>query len=447
MRLIFIVTSVRNSYFFNTSLNYRYLVGNAKKKNKRLNICMISYRSNPTCGGQGVYINNLSRALKDKGHNVDVIAGPPYPLLHKDVTLTRINTLDLYNPNDLFRTPSPNELKNPINVMEWLSVCSMGYPEPFTFGVRAYAHLRKKFSHYDIVHDNQSLSYGIYALSRILPTVATIHHPITIDRTIAVKNEKAFFKKLKWLRWYSFIGMQKRVAKRLPKIITVSEYSKKDIQTDFKIKDKNIVVVPNGIETDLFYPIPETRRDPGQLIVTNSADTPLKGLKYLLHAISEIAKTRRIKLMVIGTPKKNGEIENIVKKLGIGGFVKFTGRVTNGKFVKLYAKASIAIVPSLYEGFGLPVGEAMSCRIPVICTSGGALPEVAGNAALIVPPANTQALKDAILDLMNNSKKREELGNAGYERVMKNFMWSNAADKTIETYMQTIENTKRRRAH
>jgi len=417
------------------------------KNNSKLKICMISYRSNPNCGGQGVYVSNLSRALADKGHDVEVIAGPPYPDLADGVKLTRIHTLDLYNPNDLFRTPSFRELINPVNMIEWLSVCSMGYPEPFTFGIRAYSYLRNKFSNYDIIHDNQSLSYGIYALSRILPTVATIHHPITIDRTIAVKNEPSFIKKIKWLRWYSFIGMQKKVAKRLSKIITVSEFSKKDICKDFKIDETAINVVPNGIETDLFYPTPDIRRQPERIIVTNSADTPLKGLKYLLHAVSEISVTRKIQLTVIGTPKKNGEIEKTVKKLGLGAMVHFTGRVTNEEFVKLYGKASIAVIPSLYEGFGLPVGEAMACKIPVICTSGGALPEVAGDAALIVPPGNTEALKEAIISLMENNKRREELGLAGYNRVMNQFMWSHAADLTLDTYQKTIEDHNRKGTH
>lgn len=403
-----------------------------------LKICLISYRSNPHCGGQGVYIRNLSRALKDLGHEVDVIAGPPDPLLHDDISITKIRTLDLYNPEDLFRTPSFEELKDPINMMEWLGISTMGYSEPFTFGLRAYQHLRKKFDKYDIIHDNQCLSYGIWAISKRIPTVATIHHPMTVDRRLAVNSVSSIWKKFKHLRWYSFIGMQKRVSRRLPKIITVSEFSKEDISREYKIPESRFSVVPNGINTELFYPLPHVPREPGRIIVTNSADTALKGLYYLLQAIEMVSRKRKIKLVVIGTPKKNGGIVKLIKSLKIGHLVRFTGRISNEEFVHEYAKASMAVVPSLYEGFGLPVGEAMACAVPVITTSGGALPEVAGDAAEIVPPANPQAIADAITRLMDDPKRAKILGEAGYRRVHENFTWKKAAENVVKTYREVM---------
>jgi len=269
-----------------------------------LRIGLISYRSNPHCGGQGVYINNLSHALSDLGHRVEVIAGPPDPLLNNAARLTMLDTLDLYNPENLFRTPELNELKDPVNLIEWLGVSTMGYPEPLTFGMRAKRYLAGKTGRYDIIHDNQCLSYGILSLASRLPVTATIHHPMTVDRRIAVKSTRSFIKKLKHLRWYSFIGMQKYVARRLLKIITVSEYSKKDISREFSIPENKFSIIPNGIDTTLFHPLDTIRREPDRLIVTNSADTPLKGLYYLLHSIKNISRKRSIKLTVIGTPKK-----------------------------------------------------------------------------------------------------------------------------------------------
>ncbi len=408
-----------------------------------LKICMLSYRSNPHCGGQGVYVRNLSRALTDLGHHVEVVAGPPDPLLDDDVKLTMLETLDLYNPEDPFRTPAPHELINPINMIEWLSVSTMGFPEPFTFGLRAYKYLQGKFRDYDIVHDNQSLSYGLLAIKKFVPTLATIHHPITVDRELAIKSVRSLWKKMKHLRWYSFIGMQKRVSRRLPKIITVSEFSQNDISKDFNIPQDKFRVVPNGISTNIFYPIKEIKRKPNQLIVTNSADTALKGLYYLLQAVHKISKTREIKLTVIGTPKENGGVVKLIEKLEIGNLINFTGRISDEAFVREYAKSSIAIVPSLYEGFGLPVGEAMATGIPVISTTGGALPEVAGDAAVLVPPANPDALADAITDLLDNPQKSEELGNAGYKRVQEQFTWKNAAIKTVEAYREVIRDHNR----
>lgn len=414
-----------------------------REATRPLRICMISYRSNPHCGGQGVYVRNLARALTELGHHVEVVAGPPDPLLDSKAKLTMLDCLDLYNAENPFRTPTVGELKNPINLMEWLSISTMGYPEPETFGYRAYNHLKHRVHEFDIIHDNQSLSYGILALSRLVPTVATIHHPITRDRQIAVRSVRSFWKKVKHLRWYSFIGMQKRVVRRLPKFITVSEFSKTDIHAEFDVPAERFHVVPNGINTELFYPLPHIQRESNRLIVTNSADQPLKGLYYLLQAVHAISKHRDIRLTVIGTPKEGGGIEKLVKTLDIGHLIDFTGRVSNEEFREHYAKASIAVVPSVYEGFGIPVGEAMASGIPVVSTTGGALPEVAGDAAMMVPPENPEALAEAICHLLDNPDKAKELGEAGYKRVQEQFTWKNAAEQTVAAYREAIRDHRK----
>ncbi len=405
----------------------------------RLKIGIISYRSNPHCGGQGVYVRNLSRALTDLGHQVEVIAGPPDPMLNCSSTLTMLRTLDLYNPDNLFRTPELFELKDPVNLIEWLGVSTMGYPEPLTFGMRAKRYLLSRLDRYDIIHDNQSLSFGMLSLAKRLPLTATIHHPMTMDRRIAVNSTRSFLKKLKALRWYSFIGMQKYVAKRISSIITVSAHSKEDISREYSIPENRFKVIPIGIDTSLFHPLETIKREPGRLIVTNSADTPLKGLYYLLKAVKRITQKRQhVKLVIIGTPKKNGGIERLVKRLDLKQHIHFTGRVDNHRFVKEYARASIAVVPSVYEGFGLPVGEAMACRIPVISTTGGALPEVAGDAAKLVPPKNPKALETAITELLDNPAECEILADKGYKRVLDNFTWEATAINTARAYREVI---------
>jgi MMP alpha-(1->4)-mannosyltransferase len=416
---------------------------NLHNNNTRLKIGIVSYRSNPHCGGQGVYVRNLSRALSDLGHSVEVISGPGNPGLFPGSKLTNLKTLDLYNPDDLFRTPSMSELKEPINFMEWFGVSTMGYPEPFTFGLRASQYLKDKHDKFDIIHDNQCLAFSMLSISKKIPLVSTIHHPITVDRKIAIKSTKSYFKKLKHIRWYSFIMMQKYVAKRLKSIITVSEFSKQDISKEFKIKEQIITSIPIGIDTDLFYPLDNIEKDPDRLIVTNSADTPLKGLYQLLQAVKKISEKRKIKLIVIGTPKKKGGIEKLVKKLKLKAYVTFTGRIDHARFIQEYAKASIAVVPSLYEGFGLPAGEAMACRVPLICTTGGALPEVTGDAAKLVPPGDSDALEKAILELLGDPVQREKLADAGYKRILKHFTWKNTAEKTVEAYREVIANYKK----
>ncbi|GBC59734.1 glycosyl transferase group 1 [Desulfonema ishimotonii] len=399
---------------------------------------MLSYRSNPHCGGQGVYVRHLSKALRDLGHHVEVVSGPPLPVLDDGVRLSGLPGLDLYNPEDLFRTPSPGELADPINFMEWMGVSTMGFPEPFTFGLRAYKYLRDKFDQYDVVHDNQSLSYGVGAISKKVPTVATIHHPITVDRDLAVQSVRSLWKKFKHRRWYSFIGMQKRVSRKFSRVITVSECTRRDISKEFDIPEDRFRVVPNGINTDLFYPAPGMAREKNRIMVTNSADTPLKGLYYLLQSVAEMAEKRDIRLIVIGTPKKDGGVVRLIRKLGIGAHVRFTGRVSDTEFVRQYAKASLAVVPSVYEGFGLPVGEAMACGVPVVSTTGGALPEVVGDAGVLVPPADPGALTQAITGLLDNPERAAEMGRAGYERVQKHFTWEMAARKTVDAYREVI---------
>ncbi len=404
-----------------------------------LNICLLSYRSNPHCGGQGVYLKNLSRGLTDLGHRVQVVSGPPDPQLDADIPVVHLPCLDLYNPADPFRVPTVRELLNPINLYEWVGVSTMGFPEPFIFGLRAYHYLKNRFQSFDIIHDNQSLSYGIWALSQRAPTIATIHHPVTVDRKIAVGSVTSAWAKMKQWRWYSFIGMQKRVARALPGIITVSKSARNDISRDFKIPVQKFSIVPNGINTKLFFPMPEIEREKNRVIVTNSADSPLKGLDFLLQAVAELSATREIDLTVVGSPKKDGDIVKLIRQLGIGRRVHFTGRIDDREFVRQYARASVAVVPSVYEGFGLPVGEAMACGVPVISTTGGALPEVVGDAGILVPPANPGALAGAIRNLLSNPARARDLGLAGYRRVQAHFTWQCAAEKTADAYREVID--------
>ncbi|MEA3471353.1 MAG: glycosyltransferase family 4 protein [Thermodesulfobacteriota bacterium] len=405
-----------------------------------LKICILTYRGNPTCGGQGVYVKRVSTALRELGHSVDVISGPPYPHLDDGVTLRKLASLDLYNPEDLFRVPSVRELKSPINLIEWLGVSSGGFPEPLTFSLRAYNFFRNNGHAYDIIHDNQCLGYGLLGIKALgLPLVATIHHPITVDRDVEVEAERKSWKKLKVYRWYSFLGMQVRTSRKISHIITVSEASKKDIGRAFKIHSGKFRVIENGIDTETFHPEPGVKRLENRLMVTNSADTPLKGLRHLLEAVASIRKKRDINLTVIGQPKKGGVIETLVRDLDLGNCVTFTSRIEDSEFARYYAEATIAVVPSIYEGFGLPAGEAMACGVPVISTTGGALAEVVGDAGILVPPGDSKALKKSILHLLDSPEERERLGKAGYERVLNNFTWRNTALKVIDVYREAID--------
>jgi len=412
-----------------------------------LRICLITYRGNPTCGGQGVYVKRVSRVLAEAGHEVHVLSGPPYPELDPGIPLHRLPSLDLYNPEDLFRLPSLRELSAPVNLLEWLGVSTGGFPEPYTFGLRARRFFRACPVRFDVLHDNQSLASGLLKVRAMgFPLVATIHHPITYDLRAELAQARRWWKRLKIRRWYSFVGMQVRVARRLTHIVTVSESSKRDTAASFRIPLERFRVVQNGIDTELFRPHPEVRREANRLIVTNSADSPVKGVRYLLEAVASIARKREIALTVIGTPKKHGVIEALVRDLGLGGRIEFAGRVQDRDFPLHYARATLAVVSSIYEGFGLPAGEAMACGTPVITTTGGALPEVVGDAGVLVPPADPRALEKAILALLDDPARREALSRAGRRRILENFTWKHAAEKLVAVYREAMHDHRGLRA-
>jgi glycosyltransferase involved in cell wall biosynthesis len=412
-----------------------------KKVGKQpLKICMLTYRGNPSSGGQGVYVKHLSKALVDLGHDVEVLSGPPYPHLDERVKLHKLPSLDLYNPDHLFKVKKFSDLAQPLNMYEFLSMCSGGFSEPYTFGVRAHNYLKRHQAKYDIIHDNQCLAYGIGMIAESgIPTVATIHHPITVDKHEELNAARTLYRKMKIRHWYSFIRMQKKVARKLSHIITVSECSRRDIAQEFSINESKFRVVYNGVNMEFFYPVQNPHRPDNSLIVTNSADTPLKGLRYLLEAVSEVRKKRPLTLTVIGEPKKDSVIRTLVERLCIGDIVRFTGRIKNEDFAQHYAEATIAVVPSLYEGFGIPAAEAMASGVPLVSTSGGALREVVGDAGIVVPPADSAALAKAINYLLDDKGERNRLTRTGLERVNSVFSWQKAAQDVMSVYREAID--------
>ena len=399
-----------------------------------LRICLLGYRSAPWVGGQGIYLRNLSRALVDAGHLVDVISGPPYPDLDRRVRLVQLPGLDLY-ANGL-GSLQLNHLGSFANAVEWLSKLSGGFAEPWAFCHRVSAWFARHAPDYDIVQDNQSLGYGLLSLQRhSLPLVGTIHHPITRDLALALDAAPSWHRRLLLRRWYSFLGMQKRVAQQLPHIVTVSHSAKRDIAADFSIPAERITVVHGGIDTDVYHPQPEVARRPCRLMAMASADHPLKGLRYLLLACEQLVRDfPDLELVVVGRAEPGGVTERLIAKRGLTGRVHFMSGLPSEEIARLYAEATLAVVPSLYEGFGFPAGEAMACGTPVVSTDGGALPEVVGDAAAVVPAGDAAAMAAAIAELLQDPVRREQLGAAGQRRVLNKFSWRKAASEMVSLY-------------
>jgi len=409
---------------------------------RALRVALLSYRSKPHCGGQGVYVRHLSRELVALGHEVEVLSGPPYPELDPGVALTEVPSLDLYREPDPFRTPHWREFRSLADLLEFGLMATAAFPEPLTFSLRAARLLRSRPTRPDIVHDNQSLGYGLLQLQRAgLPVVATIHHPITVDRRHDVAAARGFRKRFSTWRWYSFLRMQGRVARALPALLTVSTSSYADIVRDFAVDPGRLTVVPVGVETDVFVP-PTAPRVPGRIVATTSADTPMKGLVPLLEAVAKLRTERDVELVVVGRPKEGGLAARTIARLGLEGAVRFVSGVAESELVALFGSAQVAVVPSLYEGFSLPAIEAMACATPLVATTAGALPEVVGPdglTALHVAPGDAEALASAIGRVLDDERLAARLGAAGRERVLERFTWRAVAEQTVQWYRSHLE--------
>jgi glycosyltransferase involved in cell wall biosynthesis len=401
----------------------------------------LGYRSNPYSGGQGVYLKYVSRALHAMGHEVHVISGEPYPDLAPGVRLIKLPGLNLYATPSPLRALRPRYLRSATDFFEWASIASGGFPEPYTFGRRVAKYMAEHHGEYDIIHDNQSLSYGVLRLQqRGHAVVTTIHHPITYDRDIAVAHASDWGMRLLIKRWHHFLAMQTKVACQLKHITTVSDSSKQDICRAFNVDPARVEVVHNGVDAEVFCPRPGVQRDRHHLITTASADQPLKGTQHLIPAFAKLREEfDDLHLTFIGQPKPGGDTEKLIKQYALNDAIEFKHGISAQEIVELYARATIAVVPSEYEGFGLPAAEAMACAVPVVSTDGGALPEVVGDAGMIVAKGSPQALATGIADLLRDADKRLALGCAGRARMQARFNWENVAAELTDYYHRIIE--------
>ena len=407
-----------------------------------MKIGLLSYRSNPFSGGQGIYVKHLSLALTKLGHQVDVISGPPYPDLHEDINLIKIPSLNLFELKDNLRLRSfkPSFLFNLTDFSEWMGVLSGGFPEPYAFGERVNTYLNKTSTDYDLIHDNQSLCYGLINIQKEIPLVTTIHHPITKDHKLALEAATTWKERLSINRWHSFLRMQKKVAPQLNRIICPSNQSKADVIEEFKVNKENVDVVLNGIDLDSFNRDDNVEKKPYRIITTASADVPLKGLKFLIEAMTEIIdEIPAAHLVVLGRAKKKGDIIKQISRLNLEDKISFHSGLSQSEVVSLYSSSHICVIPSLYEGFGFGAGEAMACGLPLISTQSGGLKEVIGQDAVIIESESSKAIVKAVKDLFSNKEKQLALSRAGRKRMENEFNWIKAAKTYEEIYSKTIK--------
>ncbi|WP_369143970.1 glycosyltransferase family 4 protein [Streptomyces sp. R44] len=414
-----------------------------------LRIALLTYKGNPFCGGQGVYVRHLSRELARLGHTVEVIGSQPYPVLDEGedlagLTLTEIASLDLYRSPDPFRTPKREEYRDWIDALEVATMWTGGFPEPLTFSLRARRMLAARRGDFDVVHDNQTLGYGLLGGPRAIgaPLVTTIHHPITVDRQLELDAAADWKRRASVRRWYAFTGMQKKVARRLPSVLTVSGTSRQEIVEHLGVREDRIRVVHIGADTDLWSPDPSVAEVPGRIVTTSSADVPLKGLVFLVEALAKLrTENPEAHLVVVGKRAEDGPVAAAIERYGLAGAVEFVKGISDAELVDLYRSAQVACVPSLYEGFSLPAAEGMATATPLVATTGGAIPEVAGadgETCLAVPTGDAGALAAALGRVLGDAELRARLGRAGRERVLANFTWARAAQGTAELYREAV---------
>jgi glycosyltransferase involved in cell wall biosynthesis len=405
-----------------------------------LKIAYLTYRGKPHVGGQGVYTRHLTKALVDLGHTVEVFSGQPYPVLDERITMHKLPSLDLWNEQYPGRFPAYWEVKSKGDLAETLSHLKGTFGEPLGFSVRVLDVLKKRQREFDLVHDNQCLGYGILGIEKIIPTIVTLHHPITRDRALEMEHQTKRSKKRSIGRWYGFVKMQGRVASRMPRVVVVSENSIKDIHADMGVSLDRMRLVPVGVDPELFVPMPHVTRRPGRLITTASADVALKGLSYLLEAMAKLRTERDVTLTIIGKPRE-GASNDLIDKLGLRPHIEFVSGVSDERIVELYAEAELAVVPSLYEGFSLPAIEAMSTGICLVATDGGALPEVTGrdgDTVLQCKAGDVEALTTAIRRGLDDADLRARVGAAGRTRVVERWSWKHCAQLTVDQYREVL---------
>jgi glycosyltransferase involved in cell wall biosynthesis len=391
-----------------------------------------------------VYTRYLAREVTELGHHIEVLSGQPWPELDDPSQLVKIPSLDLYRPGNPFRVPWPWEFRDRIDLQEFAIMCAAGFPEPYTFSLRARNLLAQRRHDFDLIHDNQCLGTGLLGMMNDgWPVVATLHHPITVDRDLDMEHATSPWKRATLRRWYAFLEMQMKVAKQIPRLVTVSENSRRDIVSQMGVSEDRLHIVPVGVDQQTFRPLPHVARVPGRIMTTASADVPMKGLVPLLEAVAKLRVERpEAHLVVIGKQKEKSKIPAVLERLGLENVVQFVSGVAQERIIELYAEAEVAVVPSLYEGFSLPAIEAMACGVPLVATTGGALPEVVGPdgvAALSVPVNDPSALAIAIERLLDDPELRARIGDAGRNRVLDRFTWRKSAEGMIENWYALLD--------
>jgi glycosyltransferase involved in cell wall biosynthesis len=420
----------------------------------RLRIAFVAYRGNMNSGGQGIYLWFLARELARMGHEIHVFVGPPYPDPMPFAQVEQLPNQQFWAKWVLDQTdqiiPRDNPLKvlNPLNFYE-LASSRIGFlPEPFAFSVRAFRQLARHLREgqgFDIVHDVQCLGYGLLGLQALgLPVVTTVHHPLTVDRRASFIRDETFKDAVGTMKFYP-IGMQAFVARRLDCVFTSSEVSARQIVQDFGVRPERLRNVRNGLDTDLFSPNPEVQKSESNLLCVGRSTDPNKGIRTLIQALSRLPA--EVTLTLVDDNSPDNQVRQWAGEMGVLDRLRLTGRVESEELVRLYQSAAAVVVPSRYEGFGLPAVEAMACGTPVVATRAGALTEVMEltGGGVLAERDDPESIARGVRTLLENSEARSLMAKRGRERVVESLSWPRVARATAEVYTELVESARRRR--
>lgn len=405
-------------------------------------------------GGQGVYLHYLTRELVRLGHEVHAIVGPPYPEVCDGVRLHKVETFSHYRlvetERRFFAHRHPLEAFLPLNFYE-LATSRVGmFSVMAAFSIRAYDRFRELLQahRFDVVHDNQVLGYGTLLIRASgVPTVATVHHPLVVDRRNRVLEGRSLYEKVQAIIFYPFF-MQEVVARRLDRVVSVSGQAARAVRQAFALPEERVVVVHNGVDTELFRPCEEVPKRARRLVFVGRSDDPNKGARYLLEALNILKDEVDFRLTLVDDVKTRLRLApRLVREFGLNSRVDFSGRVSQEKLVRLYNEAEVVVSPSLYEGFGLPAAEAMACGTPVVATGAGAFPELIedGATGVLVPARDVQALAAALRRLLADPARARAMGAAARQRVAERFTWRRAAEKLVQLYEEVGREARARR--
>lgn len=395
-----------------------------------------------------MYIYYLSRALARRGHEVTIIVGPPYPRPTPWAKVERLPNANYWGKRKGFLPQgNPTGILNPLDFLEFASSRLGYFPEPLAFSIRAW----RRFSvmhrelPFDVVHDVETLGYGLLGIRwQGVPVVSTVHHPLTLDMVSHLAKAGSWKERYYNVVFFPII-MQGFVARRIDGVITSSEAGVKEIERAFSLPRKSIHLVYTGVDLDFFSPDRKEERVGGRILFVGNAQDPRKGIKLVLQAMKLLPEEVSLVIVDEGEPNKP-YAPGLVRQLGLAERVMFTGRVTQEELVKHYRRASLLVLPSEFEGFGLPVVEALSCGTPVVVTDAGSLPEVVGNGegGLIVPKGDFKALAKAMGTIIGSPSLAREMGKRGRMRMERLFSWDRTALDTEKVYEKAVEKRRKR---